>query len=141
MVRLNWNADSMRDALRRKIARGLTRAALIVEKAAITKVNIGQPVRRTKGGHTVGLNPSKPGEPPHVLLGRLKQSITHSDVEEHEDKLTIKVGTNVIYGQRLERGFVGTDAKGRNVNQAPRPYLRPSLDENQTEVGEAIAKG
>lgn len=52
------------------------------------------------------------------------------------------VGTDVPYARRIEYGFEGTDERGRSYHQAPRPYLRPALDENadriQREIGDAL---
>jgi len=146
MVKINWDDDAFKDELRRRLKRGVMRAALIVEKAAIEKVSIGQAIetrisKKTGKKYVIGLNPSKPGEPPHVLLARLRPSITHSDPIEQGDQIIVKVGSNVVYAARLEYGYAQTDAAGRTVNQKARPYLRPSLAENQNEVQEAITKG
>ena len=43
-----------------------------------------------------GQPPSKPGEPPHVLWGRLRSSITH-EVEKSGKEIIGRVGTNVEY--------------------------------------------
>lgn len=52
------------------------------------------------------------------------------------------VGTDVVYAARVEFGFEGADSLGRVYHQAPKPYLRPALDENedaiQREIGEAL---
>lgn len=44
------------------------------------------------------------------------------------------VGTNVIYGPRIEFGFKGPDILGRKFNQKAQPYLRPALEEKRDEV-------
>ncbi len=51
----------------------------------------------------------------------------------------VAVGTDVVYGPRVEFGFTGADALGRIYNQAPRPYLRPALDENRDEILREVA--
>lgn len=43
--------------------------------------------------------------------------------------LTAVIGTNKPQARRLEYGFVGADSLGRHYNQAPRPHVRPSVDE------------
>ena len=41
----------------------------------------------------------------------------------------------------LELGFRGTDARGHNVNQGPRPYLRPSVTENEAAIKQILCSG
>lgn len=138
-VRIEWiPAADVR--VRTHIQRGLARAGMHLEGVIIGKISIGQPVRRTPGGYLIGLNPSKPGEPPHVLHGRLRQSIKWA-ITKIGTKFSLKIGTNMEYGPRLEFGFVGRDSLGRNYSQAPRPFLRPSIREEFKKLGQMIAKG
>lgn len=124
------------------LKRGLFRAALQLEERVIRSISIGQPVRRLPSGHLIGLSPSRPGHPPHVLHGRLRQSITNSGIRQTAStRMGIMVGTNVEYAARLEYGFVGTDSLGRKVSQAPRPFLRRALRESLKSIGSLIAKG
>ena len=51
--------------------------------------------------------------------------------------VTVAVADAVIDPARLELGFKGVDARGRKVEQGPRPFLRPTISEN----GPAIVKG
>lgn len=51
----------------------------------------------------------------------------------------VQIGVDVPYARRLEYGFVGTDSLGRTYNQAPEPYLQPTLDENEAEVEDMFA--
>lgn len=122
--------------LNQKLARGLESAALFVEGEVVRSISTGQGIRRGKGGWVKGLSPSKPGEPPHVLMGRLRQSITHVVIG-----LKAYVGTNVAYARRLEKGFVGTDSLGRNISQAPRPYLSRAVRNNPGRILELINRG
>jgi hypothetical protein len=61
---------------------------------------------------------------------------------ETDDEAKVEVGTNIVYGPRLEFGFVGTDSLGRNYHQPAYPYLRPAFDEKQDaciqEVSDAL---
>lgn len=77
--------------------------------------------------------PSPPGQPPAVDTGRLRSSITH-EVREEGNEVIGLVGSNVEYARRLEFGFVGTDKRGRRINQPERPYLRPAVFNNKTEI-------
>lgn len=109
----------------------MTRAALFVEGVVIDSISIGQPVTRTKGGRLVGLDPSKPGDPPHVLHGRLRQSITHK-VTVSEPEVVALVGTNVEYARYLEFGTERMQA---------RPFLRPAVAKNRREILRRIGRG
>jgi hypothetical protein len=133
MAIVSWTPENVINATAQQLERGMTLGMLAVHATVVKKLSIGQPVTRTKSGRLVGLGPSTPPDPPHVLTGRLRQSIAW-EVERTETAVIGRVGTNVVYARRLELGFVGTDAAGRNINQAPRPYLRPSLEENRTEI-------
>lgn len=46
---------------------------------------------------------------------------------------TAFIGTNAPQAQRLEEGFVGTDAIGRRYNQPPYPHFRPMAEQIQSE--------
>lgn len=161
MARLHIEWDGPANSnIRRHLQRGFARAAMHIEGAVIKKISTGQPVRRTSeswtidasgnavvrpGGRLVGLDPSKPGEPPKVLYGRLRQSIkaaiARMGTNAFSAKLSLKVGSNVEYARRLEYGFVGQDSLGRNISQAPRPFFRPALREEFKTMAEMILKG
>lgn len=74
-----------------------------------------------------GKNPSKPGNPPHVLFGHLRGTIGHnwewvSDVLY--GYLGVLRGPAERYGGALELG-----APSRNL--LPRPYLDPTIHNNR----------
>lgn len=108
-----------------------------VEGEVKKSLAIGQDIewRTSKKGnrYPVGKNPSTPPDPPHTLTGRLKQSISH-DVIRKPREIVARVGTNVEYAHRLEMGFVDKDKAGRNVSQAPRPYLRKAIWDNKAKI-------
>jgi hypothetical protein len=69
---------------------------------------------------------SAPGEPPAVLFGHLRNSVTHRGPNRAGFFVSgeIGVGFRLAYAAILEwGGFV----RGRRI--APRPYLRPTFDE------------
>ena len=129
---VSWNPTNAINLIGLEMERRLERAALLVERTAIQKISRGQPVRRLPGGRLVGLSPSLPGEPPKVLYGRLRQSIGHI-VRRVGNVVVALVGSNVVYARALELG--------RPPNLAARPYLRPSLDENQAEIAAILGEG
>lgn len=72
--------------------------------------------------------------------GDLSKSIKISrKSKRNEDE--VRVGSNLPYANRIERGFVGTDRLGRIFNQAAQPYLRPAARAKRKKVMEEIAKG
>lgn len=66
-----------------------------------------------------------------IKTGTLRRSITQAQMQ---DRLAVRVGTDVPYAARLEYGFTERDKLGRRYNQPARPYLRPALRENADEV-------
>lgn len=64
------------------------------------------------------------------ITGNLARSLTVQPAGTN----AVRIGTNVVYGPRIEYGFAGADSLGRIYNQAPRPYLRPALEENKDAI-------
>ncbi len=63
--------------------------------------------------------------------GTYRRGFHMETVEKTSERCTVIVGNDQPQGPRLEFGFVGADKLGRIYNQAPRPHLRPALDENR----------
>lgn len=76
---------------------------------------------------------SAPGEPPAVLYGKLRQSITHSEPKWEGWSVSCEVGTALSYARRMEWG--GIDSRG--VRILPRPYFEPTVLRTQDQI-EAI---
>lgn len=131
-----------RDFLYKMLQRDMRRAVQHVRGETVKLISVGQPTRTTTGGARVGLDPSRPGEPPHVLSGRLRASITtETEVVKEEKAVYGRVGTDVEYAARLELGFVGTDRLGRTINQRERPFLRRALAESAADVSRYLTGG
>ena len=146
--RLTWNGPALQAWVHAEMRRRLARAAELV--ASKIKVNISISSR--------GQGPSRPGEYPHAMNGRLRNSIFWVFVKG--DKLAVIVGTPLEYGAILERGHPGgrviTPRRGqflrwttpsgevvfaRRVVQgalAPRPYLARTLSEQQDAVNRIL---
>lgn len=127
------------------LEQNMKQAAAFVAGEVIFKLQVRQPVRLVyprdgSAPYQVGLNPSKPGEPPHKISGKLVDSVT-SQVVRTGGKIIGLVGTNTPYGRRLELGFFGTDESGRTFAQEPRPHLRVTVFENADKIRTIIAKG
>lgn len=127
---VEWKGDEMERALRARLSRNMKQAALYVK---------GQVQRSINRGNADGKNPSAPGEPPKKVTARLFQSIA-TDQRESPLEITGVIGTNVEYAKRLEYGFTGTDSAGRVVDQAPRPFLRPGIENNRQAIRTILAK-
>jgi len=74
---------------------------------------------------------------PFKDTGTLGRSIQVDDSNAKGKKPSVRVGTSLVYAARLEFGFVGADSKGRVINQAARPYMRDSLNNNVKEMRKA----
>jgi hypothetical protein len=103
---------AMADDIRGPALEGATRAAAL---PVLNQVRITVP----EGGRT----PYK--------TGTYRRSFHLETTTKTPTRCTVIVGTDSPYGRRLEYGFVGRDKLGRVYNQAPRPHLRPALDENR----------
>ena len=88
-------------------------------------------------GNPTGRDPSLPGEPPKKVTSRLFQSIAQAVIVLPTEVIGA-YGTNVEYALRLELGFVGTDSLGRRYDQAPRPYIRPALQNNRVRIAKML---
>lgn len=117
-----------------------TGAHLVKETRALFRP---QPTTRTSSngeplGYTVGLDPSKEGEAPKRLDGGLHRSISYRIKRSNLQRILLygvpKTSEAAPYAARLEFGFVGTDARGRNINQGPRPYLRRAVSEQRDNI-------
>lgn len=132
---LNLNIPKVVQALARKhaaikvaIARGTTKGALLVQKAARQAIlrgpKSGNVYARGKKDHIA----SAPGEAPANDTGNLQRSITVVAAQPGT-VATAQVNVSAEYGQHLEFG---------TINMAPRPFLQPALDNNKTAIGAII---
>jgi len=91
---------------------------------------------------------SRPGEPPAVDTGKLRQSITYN-LFLTNNNIVLRVGSSIgkrgsgvtrKYPRRLEFGFVGTDKLGRKVRQLPRPWLYPAYRRRKQQIITLLSK-
>lgn len=136
---VDWRGDDVERVIRARVSRNMDQATLWLQGQVRKSINRSQPFRRTADGDRVGLSPSAPGEPPKKLTENLVRNIA-TDKRESPLEITGVVGTNVEYARRLELGFTGRDAAGRNVDQAPRPFLRPALANNLTAIARFLTR-
>lgn len=103
--------------IRRAARDGVAQGGLIIEAEAKRLLGLKGPGVR-----------SLPGEPPAVQTGNLRRSMATS-VEERGNVIAAQIGPQADYGAHLELG---------TATVAPRPFLRPALDEKAAEATKAI---
>ncbi len=132
----SWNAGVIVGKSAEQVQRGMNRALAFCEGYAKDLVSVP---------NSDGSNPSKPGEPPHRVTGILRANISFEPAVIEgtvvRGRLGVLKGPASDYAHRLEEGFVGEDSLGRNIDQAPRPYLRPSILRNREKIVELVSKG
>lgn len=131
---IDWRGEKLIRELCDLTAQRMRKAMVFTEGAVKKKISVGQPIRSTASGRIVGLDPSKATQPPHVLTGRLRTSITH-DVDMTRGrrcKVLGLVGTNVKYARHLELG---------TSRMAARPFLRPALAESRKRIASILIRG
>lgn len=123
-----WDSKKIVDSSLTVMEKRMRVATVFVQGEVKLAINVG---------NRKGKNPSAPGEPPRKVSGRLFNSI-FAKVIRVINMVYGVVGTNVKYGRRLELGFVGRDAKGRNYHQAPRPFLVPAVRHNLQQIKDIL---
>ncbi|HEY2763412.1 MAG TPA: hypothetical protein VGJ13_05280 [Pseudonocardiaceae bacterium] len=100
-------------------------AAEQVARDTVDKLMLKEHARRTP-------TPSSPGEPPAMITGALKSSVTVTPVTHVGlDRFEAKVGPTKVYARIQELG--GT--AGRGARLPARPYLKPAFQEARHKVG------
>lgn len=124
-MKVFWNIDRVVNKVDNKVEKALT----VIGAAAVSHVTAR--IRKNKS----------------IVSSNLINSITYSTsteqlpVSQGDGKSLreaprggVKIGTTVVYGPRVEFGFVGTDSLGRNYNQPAKSFLRSSLLDNKTRL-------
>lgn len=127
--RIKWHGDKLNTKLKGEMRRAFDRVGLLVA-GDIKDSMLGQ------RGPAAGRYVSPEGEPPAIQTARLVGSITHELIPDG-----VRIGTNVEYAKRLELGYIGTDAKGRHIQQGPRPFMLPALVRNRNRIAKELARG
>lgn len=125
-----WEGDKVTKDLHDRMEKNMRLAVAFLQGEVRKSINRGNPT---------GFDPSRQGEPPKRVTGRLFNSIA-TRVQSAKRKITGAIGTNVSYARRLELGFTGTDSKGRNVRQRARPFLRPAIRNNVRALRRILSK-
>ena len=123
------------NALREPVARAIMRATLYYEgrvKKKLTGARTGRIY--IIGGITH--QASAPGEPPASFTGKLRQSITHTDVMWDGDNAFAEVGSSEPQARILE--FGGITSHG--VRILPRPYFSATWLEEEAKIQSILDK-
>lgn len=122
---------------------GMRDAMMIAEKEAKRLVSRTQPLHVTASGTLIGLDPSKPGEPPKIVTKELLNGIESGAKTEGDNVVGWLgvVGPADKYALRLERGFIGADSKGRVYRDLPRPFLSLAITSKRRNMKRAIGTG
>lgn len=133
---LRWFGDPVERSLERAVMRGVIRGTEALRERMIERVmqppKTGHIYKRGKDRYHQA---SAPGESPANDTGNLVRNIT-TNYDAGRLMGTVNVGTE--YGARLEYGFVGQDSLGRTIDQLPRPFARPALQEKIPEIRQGI---
>ena len=130
-VRLNIKPEKVIAKAGELLEKNMRIATIWLRDRVKVKLNVGQPVRITKSGAIIGLDPSRPGEPPHKITGQLQNSIGQR-VDRTATGIVGVVGTSLKKGRWLELG---------TSMMAARPYLRVTLVENRRRILGILTKG
>lgn len=123
-TRLRWFPKRVTDKTEAVMRRNMEAAAVTLRDDVKIKLNRGQPTRTTAGGNIIGLDPSKPGEPPKKVTSVYQNSIRH-DVVRTSTEIVGLVGTDQKRAPALEFGSSRVGA---------RPHFRPALREGQAKL-------
>lgn len=103
----------------------------------------GDVVKKSLKQSLSGSSPAPAGQPPGKADGRLVGSIKRKTFGGDNPGFIVLPRTErdkEVFG-RLQKGFVGRDARGRVYNQRPRPTTGPALERVSGEVLRKITDG
>lgn len=150
-VSTTWD-DSFANDLEKQLGDNLERAAIFVTEKVKERLNHSEPYKKStneaiitrKGGKTVdkqkreadnkgvyyyGLDPAQPGDAPKKITGSLQRSIAYEMSAKRDEAF---VGSNLEYAFYHEVG---------GPKMPARPFLVPTLLENEDTIAKIIATG
>ena len=132
--KLTWNGKEIGEMAAKRLKVNAEKAARMIEADIVRSLSTGQDAVRRGDGSLMGLDPSQPGQPPHLLTGHLRRSIDHR-VEKHPKYIDIFVIAGASYARVLEYGGMSGKA-----NIAARPFMRPALARNRDKAISMLVK-
>lgn len=100
------------------------------DKAKRNMIDVCQFLERYIKHSISGPSPSAPGDPPGVVTGTFRRSITW-EIDEERNELIGRIGTNIEYAIPLEFG---------TSKMAARPWLRSALEKNKSKIAKMLSK-
>ena len=131
-VTVDWNGKEVLLQASQQLRTNAEGVGMFLEGKVVRSLSKGQPAVRV-GKRLVGKSPSKPGQPPRLLHGNLRNSIYHR-VLIGRRTVAIMIGANTPYARALEFGY----PKG---NLEERPYLRPAIRKNREKAIQRLVRG
>lgn len=154
-VYVKWHGKGEIEKATRKMKSNAERAGMFLEGYVVKSLSKGQPARRS-GNRLVGLRPSRPGEPPRLLHGLLRNSISHR-VDRDAKHVDVYIGAHTPYARALELGDPKATSRARASSSKrvtslasglrtagaglPRPYLRPAIKRNRDKAIRILVSG
>lgn len=114
---LKWYGDRLKKEVEAKCLKNMDKACRFLESEIKKDLS--------------GKSPSAPGEPPGVVTGELRRSMTY-EIEKTPQGVTGRVGTNKEYAVPLEFG---------TSRMAARPFLRPCFEKNRKPIAKILTSG
>lgn len=128
------------------VRNGILRAAYMIQRQAVLNLTTNgySPATKVKTGRlksSISTNwTGSPNERGKVgAKAKASDGVGQPQKKGRKDTFSATVGTNVVYGRRVELGFVGRDSLGRRYNQAAKPYLYPAYFAHESDVGQEVA--
>jgi hypothetical protein len=139
-TKVTWNGKKVLAEALVKLKRNGEIVGMMLESDVVESLSVGQPTRRSGSGRKarlIGLEPSLPKEPPRVLHGLLRNSISHR-TQLHRGIVEVYVGANTKYARALELGGKRSGVLG---GLKARPFLRPAVHRNRLKGTNMLVKG
>jgi len=114
---MKWHGDRLKKEVRSKCEKNMDKACRFLESEIKKDLS--------------GKSPSSPGEPPGVVTGELRRSMTY-EIEKTSQGITGRVGTNKEYAIPLEFG---------TSRMAARPFVRSNFEKNKKEIAKILTSG
>jgi phage gpG-like protein len=128
-LNVTFDAGGMMDEVRRRATRAVTAGSVVLAAKLKETLSVPAPRKRVLSRRGVyyyrATTPATPGAPPRKLSGRLRASITRQTLETPQGPVG-RVGTNVVYARRHERGT--------------HPFLAPTLAAHAAEITAAMQR-
>lgn len=122
---IKWYGVKVLESLKKEMNRRLQKIALHIVsyiKKSISIGNRGVGKRRNR-------NPSRPGEPPHVVTGTLRANVSYEIAPNYGDPIAyvgIRRGAADAYAKALEESGIR--------DGTTRPFLRPAIMHNRAVI-------